>query len=351
MSAPCPWGGDNRELFELYKGSNQGECPVVIDKSTPSCGNSRFGCWTCTVVTKDRALHGLIQSGLTWMKPLLNFRNQIYKSTDPAQKNEYRNYKRRTGKVTYMRGEFGDDSTKELKHIPGPYWLDVRKKWLKKLLQIEKQLADSGHPFPLIRQEELQAIRQEWLRDPNDKLTSAITSDEEQVRTSRYATGAKALLKDFATELAKRKVKDLETEFVNSFYRLSRKEDINLTASIDPKTFTVSLLREDGFEVNKDELSAGEKQIYAISILEALARTSGRRLPIIIDTPLGRLDSVHRSKLINNYFPHASHQMLILSTDTEVDEDFYHELSPSISHAFKLDYEPKEGCTWATEAY
>jgi DNA sulfur modification protein DndC len=168
LSAPCPWGGDNQELFDLYKGSNQGECPVVIDKSTPSCGNSRFGCWTCTVVTKDRALHGLIQSGQTWMKPLLNFRNQIHKSTDPAQKNIYRNYKRRTGKVTYMRREIGDDSTKELKHVPGPYWLDVRKKWLKKLLQIEKQLADSGHPFPLIRQEELQAIRQEWLRDPNE---------------------------------------------------------------------------------------------------------------------------------------------------------------------------------------
>ncbi len=184
-----------------------------------------------------------------------------------------------------------------------------------------------------------------------DKLSSAITSNEEQERTLQYAIGAKALLKDFAAELARQKVKDLETEFVNSFYRLSRKEDINLTASIDPKTFTFSLMSEDGREINKDELSAGEKQIYAISILEALARTSGRRLPIIIDTPLGRLDSVHRSKLINNYFPHASHQMIILSTDTEVDEDFYHALSPSISHAFKLDYEPKEGCTWATEAY
>ncbi|MET0002060.1 MAG: DNA phosphorothioation system sulfurtransferase DndC [Candidatus Thiodiazotropha sp.] len=168
MGAQCPWGGNNQELFELYKGSNQGECPLVIDKSTPSCGNSRFGCWTCTVVTEDRALHGLIESGQNWMKPLLNFRNEIYKSTDPAKKNEYRNYKRRTGKVTYMRGVIGDNSTKELKHIPGPYWLKVRKKWLKDLLLIEKQLEKSGHPFKLIRLEELQAIRQEWLRDPNE---------------------------------------------------------------------------------------------------------------------------------------------------------------------------------------
>lgn len=168
LGAPAPWGGDNQELFELYKGSNQGECPLVIDKSTPSCGNSRFGCWTCTVVTEDRALQGLIESGEKWMKPLLNFRNKIYKSTDPAKKTQYRNHKRRTGKVSYMRAETNGDDSAEIRHIPGPYWLNVRKEWLKELLQIEKSLSDSGHPFKLIHEEELQAIRQEWLRDPNE---------------------------------------------------------------------------------------------------------------------------------------------------------------------------------------
>lgn len=168
MGATNPWGTDNQELFELYKGSNQGECPLVIDKSTPSCGNSRFGCWTCTVVTKDRALHGLIESGEKWMKPLLDFRNKIYKSTDPAKKSEYRNYKRRTGKVSYMRPDPNNEGANEGKHIPGPYWLSVRQNWLKELLQIEKLLADGGHPFQLVREDELQAIRQQWLRDPNE---------------------------------------------------------------------------------------------------------------------------------------------------------------------------------------
>jgi DNA sulfur modification protein DndC len=168
MGAPCPWGGDNQALFDLYKGSNQGECPLVIDKSTPSCGNSRFGCWTCTVVTEDRALQGLIESGEEWMKPLLKFRNEMYRSTDPSKKGEYRNYKRRTGKVTYMRGDLGGEETKELRHIPGPYLLEVRKKWLEELLRIEKQLEEQGHPFKLIRLEELHAIRQEWLIDPNE---------------------------------------------------------------------------------------------------------------------------------------------------------------------------------------
>jgi len=169
LSAPCPWGGDNLQLFELYKGSNQGECPLVIDASTPSCGNSRFGCWTCTVVTEDKALHGLIESGMDWMKPLLEFRNMLYESTIPANKNKYRNYKRRTGKVSYARStDINNDNEVEAKHIPGPYWMEWRQAWLKKLLEIQKSINDSGHHTPLIHNHELQAIRQQWLRDPNE---------------------------------------------------------------------------------------------------------------------------------------------------------------------------------------
>lgn len=184
-----------------------------------------------------------------------------------------------------------------------------------------------------------------------EKEASRLVSDDEHVRTQRYAASAQSLLRDFASEMARRKVLDLEKEFINSFHRLARKGDIDLRASIDPHDFKVTLCREDGSEIDKDELSAGEKQIYAISILEALARTSGRHLPIIIDTPLGRLDSIHRTKLINNYFPTASHQVIILSTDTEVDEEFYSELSPNISHAFKLDYDTRNGGTTASEGY
>jgi DNA sulfur modification protein DndD len=86
-------------------------------------------------------------------------------------------------------------------------------------------------------------------------------------------------------------------------------------------------------------------------MLEALGRTSGRNLPIIIDTPLGRLDSKHRTKLVKNYFPTASHQVLILSTATELDEDVYSELSPEISHAFSVDYDSQQGCSEYNEGY
>lgn len=168
MSAPCPWGGSNQELLELYKGSNQGECPLVIDKSTPSCGNSRFGCWTCTVVTDDKALHGLIKSGANWMEPLLAFRNKLYQSRQPDNAEEYRNFRRRTGRVSYNSGDINDDTVQEVRHIPGPYWLSKRQEFVRELLSIEKQINEDGEEIELITRPELHMIRREWLRDPNE---------------------------------------------------------------------------------------------------------------------------------------------------------------------------------------
>lgn len=168
LGAPAPWGGDHFELFELYKGSSDGECPLVIDTKTPSCGNSRFGCWTCTVVTKDRAMEGLIESGEHWLQKLKNFRDQLYRSTIPENKEQYRNFKRRTGKVQYARKAIDDDSNTEVKTIPGPYWMKQRQAWLKELLTIEKSLNDNGREISLIQPEELYAIRREWMFDPNE---------------------------------------------------------------------------------------------------------------------------------------------------------------------------------------
>ncbi len=199
--------------------------------------------------------------------------------------------------------------------------------------------------------------RKRYLREAMDitrklsKLSDSLWSEDEKDRTVLYANNSKLLLTDFSKAMAKRKIHDLENEFITSFHRLSRKEDISLRAKINPETFTVKLTDSEEREIDKNDLSAGEKQIYAIAILEALARTSGRKLPIIIDTPLARLDSVHRANLIQNYFPYASHQVIILSTDTEVDEEFYSELSPHISHAYKLNYSSIEKHTTAKEGY
>ncbi|EHR6002933.1 DNA sulfur modification protein DndD [Vibrio parahaemolyticus] len=161
------------------------------------------------------------------------------------------------------------------------------------------------------------------------------------------------LLEKFGEQLTKARVKQLESEFVQSYKKLARKEDLQLSASINPASFDVELVDEHGIKINRKAMSAGEKQIYAISILEALGRTSGRKLPIIIDTPLGRLDSHHRDKLVENYFPTASHQVVILSTDTEIDRNYTSLIQDDIARTYEICFDGttksstlKEGYFW-----
>lgn len=184
-----------------------------------------------------------------------------------------------------------------------------------------------------------------------DKLHTDYIDSDENNRALDYANKAKEALKIFANRVAKNKIKKVETEFVHSFKRLARKEDVNINATIDPNSFSVKLLNDYGHEIPKESLSAGERQIYAVAILDALAKTSGRKLPIIIDTPLGRLDSKHRRKLVENYFPSASHQVIILSTDTEIDKTYHSSLSEHISHTIMLDYVGSEGSSNIEKGY
>jgi DNA sulfur modification protein DndC len=138
MERPNPWGGDNQGLFQLYKDASGGECPLVMDQSTPSCGNSRFGCWTCTVVERDKASEGLLASGDTRMKRLLDFRETLVHYRDPE--NGFRDMVRKNG---------ADG--------PGPLKLESRKELLSQLLALEKETGLS-----LISQEELLWIQTFW---------------------------------------------------------------------------------------------------------------------------------------------------------------------------------------------
>jgi DNA sulfur modification protein DndD len=151
--------------------------------------------------------------------------------------------------------------------------------------------------------------------------------------------------------LTERKTKLFEQRVTARFQSLARKNDLVRQIRIDPTTFDVHLIDEHEREIPRSELSAGEKQVYAVSLLWGLADTSGRPLPMLIDTPLGRLDSDHRANLVKNYFPHVSHQVIILSTDTEVDEALFDQLSPHIERAFLLDSESGPGGTALQEGY
>lgn len=184
-----------------------------------------------------------------------------------------------------------------------------------------------------------------------DKLHNQFIDSDESNRALDYAHKAKAALTEFAKRVAVNKIKNVESEFIQSFKNLARKDDININAKIEPHTFSVTLLNDFGNEISKESLSAGERQIYAIAMLDALAKTSGRKLPIIIDTPLGRLDSKHRKKLVGNYFPSASHQVIILSTDTEIGKTYLASLGEHISHKIMLNYDDTNGSSNIESGY
>jgi len=106
-----------------------------------------------------------------------------------------------------------------------------------------------------------------------------------------------------------------------------------------------------GHEIKKSGLSAGEKEVFAVSLLWGLAQTSQLKLPIVIDTPLSRLDSTHRDNIVNNYFPNAGDQVIILSTDTEIDKDYYRKLKARLSGAGSLEFDQRQELTTFREGY
>ena len=183
-----------------------------------------------------------------------------------------------------------------------------------------------------------------------DKLLAAEADARDLSDRVALAYKSRAALDLYLQRLTEAKVAELQGVVLECFRRICRKTDLVATLQIDPKTFEVTLKDPGGHVVPREALSAGEKQIFAIALLWSLARVSGRPLPMIIDTPLGRLDSIHRKKLVEHYFPSASHQVIILSTDTEVDREYFTQLRSSISHTVALDNH-KEGWTEARTGY
>ena len=121
--------------------------------------------------------------------------------------------------------------------------------------------------------------------------------------------------------------------------------------ALDAVTLAITLYDARGDVVYRPFLSAGEKQILAIALLWGLGRASGREIPVIIDTPLARLDAEHRSRLLTRYFPNASHQVIILSTDSEVADTELDILSPSIAKTLHLSFDPTLGRSTIKEGY
>lgn len=197
------------------------------------------------------------------------------------------------------------------------------------------------------REEELRALqfRRASLAREKARILSAQTDHEAAKGRAALATRVSRALQSYEERLLDHKLAQLKAEFVHCFNRLARKGGLVADVQIDRSTFETVLVDHKGRELPKEDLSAGEKQVYATAMLWALARTSGRALPMIIDTPLARLDSEHRRALVERYFPEASHQVIVLSTDTEIDGQLFQALRPSISHSYHLGYDKERGVT------
>jgi DNA sulfur modification protein DndC len=161
MQVKNPWGHDNKTLLGMYQGASEGgECPLVVDTTTPSCGASRFGCWVCTVVEKDRSMEAMIKNDeeKVWMTPLLELRNELDKPDD----RDRRDFRRMNGSVQLFHG----------RTIPGPYTKEWRERWLRKLLEAQQSIRRDGpedfRSVNLITPEELHEIRRIWLYDKHE---------------------------------------------------------------------------------------------------------------------------------------------------------------------------------------
>ena len=159
------------------------------------------------------------------------------------------------------------------------------------------------------------------------------------------------VLEDYVKLLRSKKLELLENYILDGIQTLLHKKNFIEKISIDRETFDVKLYKGNNDEISKDMLSKGELQMYATAVVWGLAKTSGRPLPFMIDTPLARLDEKHRTSIVDKFYPNASHQTIILSTDSEINSEYYQKLEPYIARSFVIQYDSDKGSTKKHDMY
>lgn len=225
--------------------------------------------------------------------------------------------------------------------------LDINDKELqaiyKKIKQAEKTLIDDQVKMLELEQKRSSAnanataATSEFSKYVESYLATAELRDSTD-RIIKYSNMALSISEKYQIELQKRKTDILAETITTCYKKLANKKNLIHRIEMEPDTLNIKYLSEEGKEVTQDSLSAGEQQLMVISILWALAICSKKKLPVIIDTPLSRLDSLHRTALINTYFPNAGEQTIILSTDSEIDSTYYELMKENVGDEFTLKY-------------
>lgn len=227
---------------------------------------------------------------------------------------------------------------------------------LEEIKQHNQQLGSMQNDLTkAIEQQQTLEMQLEQVKQRRAQLIKELTAQEQLLddgaRIIKYATITEAVMTEFKRRLQHKKVRTLEAQILECFSFMAQKETMITDIKIDADTLNITLYDYQGGQLQKSQLSAGEKQIFAIAILWGLATSSGYRLPVIIDTPLGRLDSRHRTNLVKRYLPHASEQVLVLSTDEEVNGSYFELIEPYLNRAYTVVYDENEKCSSIVPGY
>jgi len=208
--------------------------------------------------------------------------------------------------------------------------------------QLEVEEAEVASQFTQVQRELVRLI---------EKSLSELESMDEAVRIVRYANIALQTLTAYRLRLQAQKTAVLAEKMTECYKKIVNKKNLIARVEIDKKTLDFIYFDANGIVVDKKRLSAGEKQLMVVAMLWALALCSHNKLPVIIDTPLARLDLAHRERMVKSYFPYASEQTIILSTDAEIDRRYYKLLKPSIGKKFTLKYDDESKSTTIIDGF
>ena len=236
-----------------------------------------------------------------------------------------------------------DRADVELASVPNPDALHdlliERERATEEEREAGQLLSDARERHVAIEAELQKALRKQ--EQQLDRAARTRLAAEDGERLLRHSEKSRATLRRLREQATSRHAQQIQAHVLEAARSLLRKDSLLSSVEIDPATHTLVLLDAEAREIIPSKLSAGERQMIAVSLLWGLAKAAGRPLPVVIDTPLGRLDRSHRKTFVERYLPNASHQVIVLSTDAEVDEEAVRRLGPAVSHTVHLVHDPK----------
>lgn len=232
---------------------------------------------------------------------------------------------------------------------------DVKTIW-KEIRRLTQEVSKLDMQIKVEEEKQQMLLRRQEMLENRRKAALKIGKFEEQgqdeaMRMMKYASMTTEIMEIFKVRIQNKRIKELEEQIFDCFSFIAQKDSMIQRIEINSETLDIRLVDYRGGELLKSQLSAGEKQLFAVSILWGLAKCSGYQMPVIVDTPLGRLDSSHRTNFVKRYLPHASRQVIVLSTDEEINGHYYDLIKPHINGLFLLDYDEQDKSTSIRPGY